>query len=402
GYDLILLEGDDIEELAEKTKEFGADTIVIDHYGIGYEEEKRLKARTGATIVVLDDTYERHHCDILLNHNVYAEPGRYEKLVPRDCELRCGRDHMLIREAFFSAKERGIVKEGAPRVLVAMGGADTAGLNIPILEVLGTFEELHVDVVTTRANPNLKRLEAYVESEKNLSLYIDAEMAARMSEADFAILTPSVTVNEAIFMELPFIAIQTADNQKWMSAYLRDLDRPWLSFFDRMGVRREVDAMMERIVPKLFDFTRLESTRLEEVLRWRNDPGVRRWMFDRTPISREAHFAFVESLKSREESRYFLVGLDGNGIGVVDLTKIDPERKTAHIGLYARPGEKGVGKILMRALLNRARKMELEKLVADVFEENERAIALYRRFGFETVGRKHLPSGKLSIMEKRV
>ena len=42
-----------------------------------------------------------------------------------------------------------------------------------------------------------------------------------MSRSDFAILTPSVTVNEAHYMELPFIAIKTIKNQNEMYQYLK-------------------------------------------------------------------------------------------------------------------------------------------------------------------------------------
>ena len=41
-----------------------------------------------------------------------------------------------------------------------------------------------------------------------------------MNEADFAIVTPSVTLNEIVYLNVPFIAIKTADNQDEMYKYL--------------------------------------------------------------------------------------------------------------------------------------------------------------------------------------
>jgi len=43
-----------------------------------------------------------------------------------------------------------------------------------------------------------------------------------MNEADFAIITPSVTVNEIFCLNVPFIAIRTADNQNHMYEYLKE------------------------------------------------------------------------------------------------------------------------------------------------------------------------------------
>ena len=41
-----------------------------------------------------------------------------------------------------------------------------------------------------------------------------------MKKSDFAIVTPSVTLNEIFYMEIPFVAIKTAKNQEDMYEYL--------------------------------------------------------------------------------------------------------------------------------------------------------------------------------------
>ena len=97
-YSIEILKSNNIEELIGIIKKLAIDMIIIDHYGIDYEYEKALKEITGISIFVLDDTYEKHHCDILLNHNIYAEKSRYRSLVPEHCELRCGTNFTLLRE----------------------------------------------------------------------------------------------------------------------------------------------------------------------------------------------------------------------------------------------------------------------------------------------------------------
>ena len=42
-----------------------------------------------------------------------------------------------------------------------------------------------------------------------------------MAKSEFGIITPSVISYEAIFMNLEFLAIQTADNQKEITKYLK-------------------------------------------------------------------------------------------------------------------------------------------------------------------------------------
>ncbi|WP_457596915.1 UDP-2,4-diacetamido-2,4,6-trideoxy-beta-L-altropyranose hydrolase, partial [Hydrogenimonas sp.] len=141
GYEVVKLPDGEWKSFLKLVAKLRPQTIVIDHYGIGYEEERALKERfPDTTLMVLDDTYEKHHCDILLNHNVYADAKRYEGLVPERCELRCGEAYTLIREEFHRAKEEKRAKnDGTFRIFIAMGGADTAQLNRPILELLEHF-----------------------------------------------------------------------------------------------------------------------------------------------------------------------------------------------------------------------------------------------------------------------
>lgn len=142
GYTVIPLRSNDPLELIEVVKRLDIDTVVFDHYGIDAAYEKTLKEATGCTVFSLDDTYEAHHCDILLNHNIYADPRKYTGLVPEHCELRCGSRYTLLREEFIREKKKRkpLANHTITQVFVAMGGADHSNLNIPILKVLKRFK----------------------------------------------------------------------------------------------------------------------------------------------------------------------------------------------------------------------------------------------------------------------
>jgi len=217
GYQLEILSSNNIDELDALIQKYSIEMLVIDHYDIGYEVEKELKTRNPSlTILVVDDTYERHHCDILLNHNISGDAQKYNGLVPQNCELRCGVDYTLLREEFHIAKK-------SKTVFIAMGGTDYGNLNISILEVLKEFDNLNVIIVTTVANPYLTELEKYVDDKEWIELHINSNSVAKLMKiSDFAIVTPSVTVNEVYFMELPLIAITVAPNQEGMAKYLKE------------------------------------------------------------------------------------------------------------------------------------------------------------------------------------
>jgi len=228
-YQLEIIKDNSIDILDKLIKRLNIDMIIIDHYGIDYNFEKQLKIQNSSLkIFSLDDTYEKHYCDIILNHNISAKKEKYKSLVPKNCEVRCGSKYMLIRDEFLKEKKKlkqkkqFKIKNSTLKIFVAMGGADHTNINIKILKVLKKFKNIKIDLVTTNANKNLKKLKQYCKNKSWIKLHINSNKIAKlMRKNHFAIVTPSVTVNEVYYMNLPFIAIKTASNQKDIYEYLK-------------------------------------------------------------------------------------------------------------------------------------------------------------------------------------
>ena len=249
-YKIEILNSNDFQELNILIKKLKTDMIVIDHYSINYNFEKKLKdSHPDLKIFVFDDTYEKHHCDVLLNHNVYGDSTKYKNLVPENCELRCGSKYTLLRDEFSIEKQIGRQNKNNTNklnVFIAMGGADHSNINIEILEVLKKFPTIHAHVVTTIANKHLEELKGYVKHLENVTLHINTNMIAKlMNEADFAIITPSVTINEIFYLDVLFIAIKTAENQSYMYDYLIKKDLYILEIFDANLLTKYIKSFVQ-------------------------------------------------------------------------------------------------------------------------------------------------------------
>ena len=169
----------------------------------------------------MDDTYEEHYCDILLNHNIYADNARYKSLVPEFCEIRCGSEYTLIRDEFkkIEIKKRPINKD-RPVIFVSLGGSDINNVGLAVLAMLTEFNHLVVNLATTSSNKNIKKLQGFALQHQNINICINCNVAEMMNQSDVAIITPSVIAYESMYLDLPFLAIQTADNQRYISEYL--------------------------------------------------------------------------------------------------------------------------------------------------------------------------------------
>ncbi len=125
------------------------------------------------------------------------------------------------------------------------------------------------------------------------------------------------------------------------------------------------------------------------VLDWRNNEDVRKWMYNSNIISKEEHLAFIDTLKTNETKHYYLVLYKENYIGVMYITDIDSINKTAEFGIYSNPGLKGNGKILMASICEYSFNiLNLHKIIAEVFADNQRAINLYSHFDFKKIDEK--------------
>lgn len=235
GFELVVLNNNSVDELVQKINELKVSMVVFDHYGIDDRFEKAIKDTTAVQILSFDDTYERHYCDILLNHNIYADVEKYKYLVPDFCEIRCGEKYTLIRDEFkkIKPKNRKINKNNLT-VFVAMGGSDVNNINLEVLKVLIDISYTTINLATTNTNSNVGTLLEFSKQYPQVNIHINhPNIAKLMNDSDFAIITPSVTTYEVMALNLPFIAIQTADNQHYLANYLENnnflLARTWNS-----------------------------------------------------------------------------------------------------------------------------------------------------------------------------
>ncbi|KAF3978466.1 MAG: UDP-2,4-diacetamido-2,4,6-trideoxy-beta-L-altropyranose hydrolase [Methylococcales symbiont of Iophon sp. n. MRB-2018] len=246
GYQLNTLASNKADELITIIKNLSIDMVVFDHYQIDYKFEKNIKDKTAVKILSFDDVYDRHYCDILLNHNIYAKKEQYKNLVPDFCEIRCGAKYTLIRDEFrkIQPKNRQINKIN-PSVFVAMGGSDTANISLKVLKVLIKFSQITVNLATTNANPNINTLLDFAKQHKKINIHINhSSIAELMDNSDFAVITPSVTSQEIIYLNLPFIAIKTADNQLYLHQYLQEKSYHSLGVFNENKLISAIEKIL--------------------------------------------------------------------------------------------------------------------------------------------------------------
>ena len=134
---------------------------------------------------------------------------------------------------------------------------------------------------------------------------------------------------------------------------------------------------------ELINFTSLSGEQKLMVLKWRNDERIAKFMKNKS-VGKEEHFAFLERLKSIQDKIYFLVNDKAMGefIGVISF--VDITKQSCEFGVYKNPELKGVGKKLLDLIKEYAFfTLKVGIIKAKAYNNNEKAIALYEKFGFK-------------------
>lgn len=352
-----------------------ADWLVIDHYGIDYRWEERVRMGDCRILVIDDLAQAKHSCDVLLNQNLLADAqARYRSLVPESCRLLTGPRFALLREEFHACRASLHREFGRVRnLLVFLGGADPDGVSLRVLNVLDAMRprEFKVTVVLGAASPHRASVErAYADRADFRVIGQSSDMAQLMAVADLAVGAGGISTWERCCLGLPSITIAIAENQLEVSKaaaaagallYLgppagmsddelvaslkvmignaslrKSLSEAGSRLVDGRGCRRAANA----VLPKPLQVRPARDDDAERVFAWRNDARTRRHSHDPRPLTLEAHVQwFRECLRDRE--RVLLIGeAEQRPVGVL---RYDIERNIATASIYLDPALHGQG-----------------------------------------------------------
>jgi UDP-2,4-diacetamido-2,4,6-trideoxy-beta-L-altropyranose hydrolase len=221
GADLRLLSVEpgspaDADATAALAAELGAAWITCDGYHFGAAYQARLKAEGPHLLFVDDYGHGEEYCaDLVLNQNLYAEPGPYvRRSVGTD--LLLGSSYALLRREFTEhPAEPRSTPARASRLLITLGGADPADFTSVALAALADVENMQALVVVGGSNPHRARIDhaARLLGERVTVVAAVDDMPARMAWAGLAVTAGGSTCWELSYMGVPALVVVLADNQ---------------------------------------------------------------------------------------------------------------------------------------------------------------------------------------------
>ncbi len=215
----FVTEFEDAQEVVNVLKDKNADLLVVDHYWVDFEWERRVRPHVERLMVIDDYGTRRHYCDILLDQNLYRKSDRpYEGLVPHNCELLIGPEYALIRPQFKKARENLRKRDGKiERILIAFGGMDHENVTTMAIKAISEYTSngIRADVVVGAKNPHKEMVKDICKQKPNITYHCQvSEMAQLMVRSDIALGATGISAWERCCVGLPSLVITLADNQE--------------------------------------------------------------------------------------------------------------------------------------------------------------------------------------------
>lgn len=194
--------------------------VFVDHYAIGKTWEELILKRC-QNLMVMDDLCNRpHHCQNLVDYNVYAGEKDYSRWVSKTTSLLTGSLYAPIRRDLQALRpqvknHRGQVKS----VVISFGGADQAGHTLRAVEGLAQAQlrPEKVRVILNPSSPTQAAVQSLCEKMGYKLSAPTANIGQVLLESDLALGAGGVSQVERSFLGVPSLITFIAENQALLS-----------------------------------------------------------------------------------------------------------------------------------------------------------------------------------------
>ena len=222
----------DADDCIEILKSEKIDWLIVDHYALDEQWQKKLKPYYEKLMVIDDLADRKHQCDILLDQNFGRSLQDYKELVPTSSKLLMGSKYALLRPEFEKYRQYSLNRrknEKFKKLLVNMGGTDTdniTGKVIERLQIAKLPKDVEITIVMGKTAPHLSNIITSVNKlPYGSEVKVDVDnMAELMANADIAIGASGATTWERCCLGLPTIQLITAYNQEFIAQKLNKIN----------------------------------------------------------------------------------------------------------------------------------------------------------------------------------
>ena len=218
----------DADDCIDILKADKSDWLIVDHYALDEQWQKRLNPYYEKLMVIDDLADRKHQCDILLDQTFGRQQEDYSGLTSKDCQLLLGSQYALLRPEFAEWRAYSLERRSKPefkQLLINMGGVDVDNVTEKILgelKICNLPNDIKITIVMGSSAPHLESIKSKaITLPYKTEVKVDVDnMAEIMANSDIAIGAAGATTWERCCLGLPTIQIVIAENQNTIARSL--------------------------------------------------------------------------------------------------------------------------------------------------------------------------------------
>ncbi|PID80196.1 UDP-4-amino-4,6-dideoxy-N-acetyl-beta-L-altrosamine N-acetyltransferase [bacterium DOLJORAL78_65_58] len=135
-------------------------------------------------------------------------------------------------------------------------------------------------------------------------------------------------------------------------------------------------------------FVPLHEGALEQVLAWRTDPEVTRWMLTDLEADMAAQRRWFAAIRDDETQAHWLIRVGGRDVGLAYLADIDHTARCCSCGFYiGEAAARRHGGMVLPGIINHVfAEMGFAKITGQVLGGNENVLKMHQVLGYRSVG----------------
>jgi len=197
------------------------DLVISDHYAIASEWEKEVINKLDCSILAIDDLDREHHCDFILDQNLWEDMLTRYQSCPGIKFL--GPNYALLQQSFAQLRIKKLANKN--QVLAFFGGSDLTKECIKLAKAAQSISTLPFTLKIVAGKSNLAIQELLLIT-KNTDIIIEQfidNFDIELKQSNYAIGASGVSNWERFCLQIPTSIVSVAENQRVLSEYLSDL-----------------------------------------------------------------------------------------------------------------------------------------------------------------------------------
>ena len=405
GFNLMII-GAEEEFLSALTAD---EIVVIDHYGLDSNYQKKIKDKS-CKLVCIDDLHDEiFFADLIINSAPNAKPADYKAQVYTQFAL--GLDYVLLRPEFLKDTQKVVANQPIKTAFVCFGGADSRNITQTAIGVLKKDTRFKkIIIVTGSAYNDLDQLKRSIARDDRFVLY-HAVSAARMvdliTEAQLAIVPASGILQEVIAVGCKIVSGMYVENQKYIFESYKSLgafesaedfspghliaaiDRSFKDgdekkvLIDGKSSGRLLNAFLQLAKEDDITIRNVEANDLAKTFEWASNSMIRKFSFNTGAIDFSVHEKWFEGKLKDGNCFYYLGSLNKEPFGSIRFDSLGNEAKISYLVDPAYQNQ-GLGTILLKKCLDLFLKQNTDVLFVwgEVFNENLASIKAFKKLGY--------------------